>query len=69
MHFDTLVVPVAIWTELLRQPAFSEILYGSLTIVPTQDMPVDAVHDTSHVLLLNSRDLAQVVIARSVKLT
>jgi len=69
MDFDTLVVPIAVWAELLRQPAFSEILHGPLVIVPTDRIPVDTVNDTSSVLLLDSHDLSKVVVAKSVKLS
>jgi hypothetical protein len=68
---DTLVLPHKIWAYLLRQKwettAFGDILFGNLVVMPTDLILINPINRTSTVLLLNSRDLDQVVAAKHVK--
>jgi len=71
-HFKDILDIVAmhedVFTQLLIQPAFQEILYGSLMIIPTTLISVDTMHNTTTVLLFSSRDLSHAIQARSVKI-
>ena len=65
---DTIIIPGPIWAYLLRDRMFGRYLYDfGYNIVPTDDIPVDSETNLSYILLVNSRDLNQVIVANSIK--
>jgi hypothetical protein len=65
---DTIVLPGPIWAYLLRDRSFGRYLYGfGYNLVPSNDLHVELETNLSYVLMVNSRDLNQVIVANSVK--